>query len=328
MIYIETGSENVYFNFALEYYFTVEKFLGDTVFLFWRTTPTLMIGKYQNVLEEINTSYAKAHGIHLVRRMSGGGTIYTDLGGWQFTFIQHKDAKRIEFQDYIVPIIDALRTMGIQADFNGRNDLTISGKKFSGNAQYRLANCIVHHGSLLFDTDIDQMVASTTVDEYKIRSKSIKSVRDRVTNISDHLPVLITPDEFKERMVRSIMDGVGKEYRLTSVDRTRIEAIAAERFEGWQNLYGTDPRFNIERTDRFPGGKMTFRLDVKRGVIQNASVFGDFFATVDGEVLCSALVGCRYEAVALKEALMEHHLDGAVYRITLDEIVQLIVGEK
>ena len=112
MIYIETGSADVYYNFALEYYFTLEKRLPETVFLFWRTTPTLMVGKYQNVLEEINKPYADEHGIHLVRRMSGGGTIYTDMGGWQFTFIQHKEAGEIEFGQYIAPVIDALREMG------------------------------------------------------------------------------------------------------------------------------------------------------------------------------------------------------------------------
>ena len=168
MIYIETGSTDVYYNFGLENYFTVEKRLPDTVFLFWRTTPTLMVGKYQNVLEEINKPYADAHGIHLVRRMSGGGTIYTDLGGWQFSFIQHREAGEIEFGQYIAPVIGALEEMGVTASFNGRNDLTIDGRKLSGNAQYRLGDCIVHHGSLLFDTDIAQMVASTTVDSLSL----------------------------------------------------------------------------------------------------------------------------------------------------------------
>ena len=168
MIYIETGSTDVYYNFGLEHYFATEKRLPDTVFLFWRTTPTLMVGKYQNILEEINKPYADAHGIHLVRRMSGGGTIYTDLGGWQFTFIEHSPNQQIEFAQYIGPVVDAVRELGADASFNGRNDLLIDGKKFSGNAQYRLGDCIVHHGSLLYDTNIEQMVASTTVDPYKI----------------------------------------------------------------------------------------------------------------------------------------------------------------
>ena len=146
MIYIETGSTDVCYDFALEYYFTLEKRLSDTVFLFWRTTPTLMVGKYQNVLEEVDKPYAEAHGIRIVRRMSGGGTIYTDLGGWQFSFIQHRETGEIEFSQYIMPVLEALEEMGVHAAFNGRNDLTIQGRKFSGNAQYRLGGCIVHHG--------------------------------------------------------------------------------------------------------------------------------------------------------------------------------------
>ena len=135
MIYIETGSTDVYYNFGLEYYFAAEKKLPEPVLLFWRTTPTLMVGKYQNILEEINKPYADAHKIRLVRRMSGGGTIYTDLGGWQFTFIEHSDQTQIDFSQYIGPVVDAVRELGADAGFNGRNDLLIGGRKFSGNAQ-------------------------------------------------------------------------------------------------------------------------------------------------------------------------------------------------
>lgn len=129
MIYIETGSTDVCYNFGLEYYFTAEKPLPDTVFLFWRTTPTLMVGRYQNVQEEVDNTYADAHGIRIVRRMSGGGTIYTDLGGWQFTFIEDAGEEDIQFQRYIAPVVGALRELGVEAAFNGRNDLTIGGKK-------------------------------------------------------------------------------------------------------------------------------------------------------------------------------------------------------
>ena len=192
----------------------MEKRLPDTVFLFWRTTPTLMVGKYQNVLEEIsNKPYADAHGIHLVRRQAAAAPSIRTLGGWQF-FLHPAPGGR---GDRVWPIHRPgdRRTgkMGVTASFNGRNDLTIDGRKFSGNAQYRLGDCIVHHGSLLFDTDIRQMVAATTPDSYKITSKSIKSVRDRVTNISDHLPQPIwTRRPSKETMVRHIMNG--KDRRL------------------------------------------------------------------------------------------------------------------
>ncbi|MDY3281083.1 lipoate--protein ligase [Dysosmobacter sp.] len=325
MIYIETGSSDVYYNFGLEYYFTVEKRLPDTVFLFWRTTPTLMVGKYQNVLEEINKPYADAHGIRIVRRMSGGGTIYTDPGGWQYTFIQHRETQQIEFHQYIAPVIDALEELGVHAEFNGRNDLTIDGKKFSGSAQYRMGDCLVHHGSLLFDTDIQQMVASTTVDSYKILSKSIKSVRDRVTNIAEHLPAPMDADAFKACMVRHIMQGSDRVYQLTPEDDRRIRELAAEKFNNWEAIYGADPKFNIERTGRFAGGKMQFKIDVRKGVIQSAAVYGDFFSTLDAESICVALTGCRYEREAVLQALLDHHIDGAVYRISAEEMRDLIV---
>ena len=324
MIYIETGSTDVYYNFGLENYFAVEKRLPDTVFLFWRTTPTLMVGKYQNILEEINKPYADAHGIRLVRRMSGGGTIYTDLGGWQFTFIQHADAQEIEFHQYIAPVISALRELGVNAAFNGRNDLTIDGKKFSGNAQYRLGDSIVHHGSLLFDTDIEQMVASTTVDSYKIISKSIKSVRDRVTNISEHLPRRLSVEEFKSCMVRHLMRGSTDTYTVTPEDDARINQLAQEKFAAWDAIYGKNPRFNLERTGRFPGGKLTFRLDVQRGVIRNASVWGDFFSTLSAEAITRALTGCRYDRAAVLDALQKNGIDGAVYQISAADMAALI----
>ena len=282
MIYIETGSTDVYYNFGLENYFAVEKRLPDTVFLFWRTTPTLMVGKYQNILEEINKPYADAHGIRLVRRMSGGGTIYTDLGGWQFTFIQHADAQEIEFHS------------------------------------------IVHHGSLLFDTDIEQMVASTTVDSYKIISKSIKSVRDRVTNISEHLPAPMDAEAFKQQVVRHILNGSTETYAITPKDDARIRQLAQERFANWDCIYGANPKFNIDRTGRFAGGKMQFRMDIQKGVIRSAAVNGDFFSTVDAETIGAALTGCRYERGAVLEALRAHGIDGAVYRITAEEMAAAI----
>ena len=324
MIYIETGSTDVCYDFALEYYFALEKRLSDTVFLFWRTTPTLMVGKYQNVLEEVDKPYADAHGIRIVRRMSGGGTIYTDLGGWQFSFIQHRETGEIEFSQYITPVLEALEEMGVHATFNGRNDLTIQSRKFSGNAQYRLGDCIVHHGSLLFDTDLQQMEAATTVDRYKIVSKGIQSVRDRVTNIAEHLPVPMDPETFKKCIVEHIL-GDGATYTVTEEDDARIREIAAERFASWESVYGADPAFNIQRTGRFAGGKMDFRLEVRKGLICHATVFGDFFSSLDAETICGALEGCRYERGAVLRALLDHGVDGAVYRISAKEMAEAIV---
>ena len=316
-------STDPFYNQAFEE-FVFENFAEDDVFYLWQNRPAIVVGCYQNICREVNVHALRRRGVPVVRRMSGGGTIYTDLGGWQFTFIQHRDAGEIQFHEYIAPVIDALREMGVNASFNGRNDLTIDGRKFSGNAQYRLGDSIVHHGSLLFDTDIEQMVASTTVDDYKILSKSIKSVRDRVTNIAEHLPSPMDPHAFKAGMVRHIMNGSTEQYSLTPGDDARIRQLAREKFAAWECIFGADPKFNIERTGRFAGGKMEFKIDVRKGVIQSASVYGDFFSTLDAKTICDALVGSRYERESVRGALLEHGIEGKIYRITVDEMAALI----
>jgi len=324
MIYIETGSTDVYHNFALEYYFAARKKLGDTVFLFWRTSPTLMVGKYQNTLEEIRRDYAEAHGIRVVRRMSGGGTIYTDMGGWQFTFIEQGDADEIRFQTYTRPIVDALRALGVPADFNGRNDLLINGRKISGNAQYKLAGSTVHHGSLLFDTDIGQMVASTTVADEKILSKSIRSVRERVTNISEHLPSSMDAEAFKAHMVGFITRGGAARYEPTAGDLAEIGRIAREKFAAWEWCYGMNPKFSIVRSGRFPGGRIDFRLEVRKGLIEGAAVNGDFFAGEKADGLAASLIGCRYDRQAVRERLLARGFEGVVYGISIDDMAATV----
>ena len=199
----------------------------------------------------------------------------------------------------------------------------MDGRKFSGNAQYRLGGCIVHHGSLLFDTDLQQMEAATTVDRYKIVSKGIQSVRDRVTNIAEHLPAPMDPETFKKCIVEHIL-GDGAVYTVTEEDDARIREIAAERFASWESVYGADPAFNIQRTGRFAGGKMDFRLEVRKGLICHAAVFGDFFSSLDAETICGVLEGCRYEREAVLRALLDHGIDGAIYQISAKEMAAAI----
>ena len=236
------------------------------------------------------------------------------------------DDSGIHFHEYIAPVIGALRALGVPAEFNGRNDLLIEGKKFSGNAQYKLAGNTVHHGSLLFSTDIEQMVRSTTVDDYKIISKSIKSVRDRVTNISDHLARPMSPEAFKEHMISYIMHGSDRRYEVTEEDRKEIRKIAEERFLPWECRYGANPKFSITKTGRFAGGKIEFRLEVRRGIITAAHVSGDFFANTLADGLGEVLVGCRYRREDLQEALLAHNMDEAVYGITVNDMVETLVS--
>lgn len=325
MIYIENNSTDPFFNFALEYYLITEKKLPeDQIFIFWRTEPTLMVGKYQNTIEEINQDYAKENGIKVVRRITGGGTIYTDMGGWQFSFITRGQSESIDFSKYISPVIEGLKKLDVPAEFNSRNDLVIQGKKFSGNAQCMLNGYTLHHGSLLFNTDFEQMVKCLTVDDYKIISKGIKSVKERVTNISDHLKKPIDTDTFKKLMVDSIMQGSKEHYQLTDTDLTRIKAIAKEKFASWEWNYGKSPKFNITKTGRFDGGKMEFKLDVNKGKITDCHIYGDFFGTIDISVLSNALIGADYEKESIKKAIAQSEIKQGFYNINVDELAEII----
>lgn len=325
MIYIENNSTDPFFNFALEYYLITEKKLPeDQIFIFWRTEPTLMVGKYQNTIEEINQDYAQKNGIKVVRRITGGGTIYTDMGGWQFSFITRGQAESIDFNKYIGPVIEGLKNLDVPAEFNSRNDLVIHGKKFSGNAQCMLNGYTLHHGSLLFNTDFEQMVKCLTVDDYKIISKGIKSVKERVTNISEHLTQPIDTDTFKKLMVDSIMQGSKAEYQLTVADRERIKAIAKEKFASWEWNYGKSPKFNITKTGRFDGGKMEFKLDVNKGKITDCHIYGDFFGTIDISVLSNALIGTDYEKESIKKAIAQCDVKQGFYHINVDELAEII----
>ncbi|MEG0856865.1 MAG: lipoate--protein ligase [Terrisporobacter sp.] len=327
MIYVENNSLNPYFNFALEYYLMNEKDLGDDIiFMFWRTNPTLMVGKFQNTIEEINQKYVEDNQINVVRRITGGGTIYTDLNGWQFTFItKNSRSSEIDFATFTKPIIDALKSQNIEARFNSRNDLLINGKKFSGNAQCIKDGCRLHHGSILFDTNIEAMVKSITVAEEKIISKGIKSIKERVTNVSSHLDKKMDALEFKELMLDSLLKESQGVYKLNEEDIKRVNEIKKEKFETWEWNYGASPKFNITKWKRYDGGKVEFKIDVNKGIIQNCVINGDFFGEGEVSDITSSLLGCKYNKEDIKNILSKIDIDKYFYKINKDEILECII---
>ncbi|MGL6106739.1 lipoate--protein ligase [Romboutsia sp.] len=327
MIYVENNSTNPYFNFALEYYLMNEKDLGDdTIFMFWRTNPTLMIGKFQNTIEEINQKYVEEKNINIVRRITGGGTIYTDMNGWQYSFITKKyDGTGIDFKTFTDPIIGALKNQGIEAYFNSRNDLLINDKKFSGNAQYIKDTCRLHHGSILFNTNIEEMVKSITVAEEKIISKGIKSVRERVTNVKEHLDKDIDSVQFRDIMLESLLKKSSGTYKLTEEDINRVNKISKEKFETWEWNYGASPKFNLTRWKRFTGGKVEFSINVNKGILEACKINGDFFGEGEIEDVENALVGCKYNKEEIDKLIDKIDISKYFYRITKSEIVSCII---
>ena len=284
-----------------------------------------MIGRYQNALAEINMDFAKKHDIHIVRRITGGGTIYTDMNGWQFSFINKRlGTKEIDFHTYTLPIIKALDSLGVTAVKSGRNDLLIAGKKFSGNAQYISKNVMLHHGSLLFDTDLTQLVRSLSPDNEKLVSKGIKSVKSRVANVAEHLGRSMTSLQFRDVMLDYLLADMDT-YELTEKDVARINEIKKAQFDTWDWNFGKTPKFNITKENRFAGGKLKVESFVKDGHIERIKFYGDFFAKEGLNDLEDSLRGCPYDTDDIKKALLHADAQSYFFNITLDEILSCII---
>lgn len=322
MLFVKNDSMDAKEQFAQELYLFNELDIDTEFFMFWRTKPTLMIGRFQNAYEEINSEFVKNNNIEVVRRISGGGTIYTDECGWQFSFI-NKNVKgnEIDFSKYTKPIINALDEMGINASLSGRNDLLIDNKKFSGNAMYRRKNKMIHHGSLLFDTNIENLVKSLTVNDDKIISKGIKSVRERVCNINDYLQEKITSLQFSDVMLENLLRAVDDIYELTEYDIKRIDEIKKEKFDNWEWNYGKNPEFNIHKKNRYKGGKVETKLNVKEGDIKSISIYGDFFAKKDIKELEKLLIGCKYQENALLSLLELNNAQDYIQDISISDLL-------
>jgi lipoate---protein ligase len=315
-------------NLAIEEYvlknMDIEK---DDYLLFYINQPSIIIGKNQNTIEEINTDYVDENGIIVVRRLSGGGAVYHDLNNLNFSFLTKDDGDAfMNYRRFTKPVVDALKKLGVDAELSGRNDILAEGKKVSGNAQFVTKGRMFSHGTLLFKTDIDAVVGSLKVKQDKIESKGIKSVRSRVGNISDFLKEPMTVEAFRLEILKSIFDGEEniQYYELTEEDWANIHQLSEERYQQWEWNYGRSPKFNIQKTKRFPQGGVDLRFEVVQGLIEDMQIFGDFFGIGDVEEIERALKGVRYERAAIEEALQKFELPLYFGGIEAEEIIAMM----
>lgn len=328
MLYIESTSTDSYFNLALEQYLfdTIGK--SESIFMLWQNENTIVVGRHQNTAEEVNADFVREHGVKVVRRLSGGGAVYHDLGNLNFTFIADAgEGPGLDLQLFCRPVALALGELGVVAEISGRNDITISGQKFSGNAQYKKNGRVMHHGTILFDSDLDVVGKALKVSPDKIASKGVKSVRGRVTNVRPHLPKDATLEEFKQALVNSIfgMDGV-QSYTLTQEDLTAVHALRESRYAAWEWNYGQSPRYDLRKERRVEGvGKVELCLRVEGGCIDGMEVYGDFFGEGETEELAAALGGCPMEEHALLAALSRVDVQRCFHHLTAEELCQIIL---
>lgn len=315
-------------NLAIEEYLLktmdVEK---EPILLFYINQPSIIIGKNQNTIEEINTDYVEDNGIIVVRRLSGGGAVYHDLGNLNFSFITKDDGDSfMNYKKFTQPVVDALAKLGVNAELSGRNDILAEGRKVSGNAQFATRGRMFTHGTLLFNTEIDAVVSALKVKKDKIESKGIKSVRSRVANISEFLNDEMTVEQFRMEILKSVFDGEEniRYYELTDEDWTNINKISEDRYQKWEWNYGKSPRFNIQKTHRFPSGGVDIRLEVNKGEIEAAHIFGDFFGVGDVADIEARLIGTNYDRTSIAEALKDIDIPKYFGGITEQDFLQLI----
>ncbi|MCG3089563.1 lipoate--protein ligase [Sporosarcina cyprini] len=315
-------------NLAIEEYalktMDVEK---DSYLLFYINEPSIIIGRNQNTVEEINTEFVDANGIHVVRRLSGGGAVYHDVGNLNYSFITKDDGESFRnFKKFTEPVIKALAEMGVKAELLGRNDILVEGRKVSGNAQFATQGRLYTHGTLMFDTEIERVVSALKVKKDKIESKGIKSIRSRVANISEFIEEPMTIEQFRQRILTSIFNGEENiQYvELTNDDWDKIHQLSAERYGNWDWNYGKSPKCNMQHSHRFPVGGIDVRLQVNKGKIEEVHIFGDFFGVGEVAVIEESLKNVQYDRESITKALDSLDIPTILGGITKEEFVNLI----
>jgi lipoate-protein ligase A len=316
-------------NLAIEEYILQNFGEKDTYLLFYINEPSIIIGRNQNTIEEINTEYVDKNNIKVVRRLSGGGAVYHDEGNLNFSFITKDDGESFQnFAKFTKPMVEALNKHGVPAEMQGRNDLAVEGRKISGNAMFSTKGRMFSHGTLMLDSEIENVVSALNVRKEKIESKGIKSIRSRVANISEYLDEKITMQEFKELILRYVFDvedvAEVPRYELTEQDWKNIHKISEERYQQWDWNYGKSPDFNIQESHKFDAGLVDVRLDVKKGIIENCKIYGDFFGIGEVKVIEDKLKGVRHNREAIEEALEDVDVPHYLGKISKEDFINLI----
>lgn len=331
MIFIENeGVTNPRLNLALEEY-ALRNFSADTDYLlFYINEPSIIIGRNQNTLEEINQAYVEEKDIKVVRRVSGGGAVYHDFGNLNFSFITNHDVKSLNnFKKFTAPVIKVLKSMGLDAELKGRNDIQVEEKKISGTAQFSTGKRMISHGTLLLDTDLGEVSNALNVKMSKIQSKGHKSVRSRVANISEFLESPMKIDDFRSRLLKGLYEESEdfERYYLSPEEWKAVHELKEEKYDSWAWNYGRSPKFNIQRSKRFSIGEVDLRIFVEKGHIRDFKIFGDFFGKEPVENLESLLVGARYEKEDITDLLKDIELKEYFGEIPHLEFIELVYGE-
>lgn len=322
--YLETGSQNPFYNLAFEEYVLRNRRDGDYLLL-WQNDNTIVVGRNQNTMAEINRSFVDKNGIRVVRRMTGGGAVYHDLGNLNYSFITGAgDAARLTMERFTGPIVEALKSLGLRAEASGRNDILVEGKKVSGTAQCLAGGRILHHGTLLFDSNPEMIAHALNVDPLKFKSKSSKSVQSRVGNIRSFLRDDMDMPSFWEYLKKFLTSGDFRRDELSELELKTIADLKKMKYDTWEWNYGRSPKFDLMNRNHFDGGILEVGLHAEGGLISEIRFFGDFLALSPAEPLENALKGCPLREEDVASVMGNFDLEKIFGGITREEVLNTI----
>ena len=304
MKYLRNSSTDPHFNMSFDEY-CLERFPSDeTVFYLWRNAPSVIIGLSQNAYAEVNLPYLEANGIILARRVTGGGAVYHDLQNLTSTIVGRSNDLDRDYPGYMHMMLEALRSLGVPAEINGRNDITVDGRKVSGYAKRVYKDRLMVHGTLMFNVDIEKLTAALAVPGSKLEAAGIASVRSRVANLKDYLPQFSDIGEFKDALERILSrDYSDPQLFLTPEQEEDIRRICRDKFSTWEWNFGHSPKAQFTQALRLPCGTVQINCGIVHGRIKEASFGGDFIGSLPAEGIAAALEGCRFGRAAVLEAL-------------------------
>lgn len=322
--YLETGSHDPFFNLAFEEYVLRKRTVGSYLLL-WQNDRAVVIGQNQNAEEEINRSFMEAHGIAVVRRSTGGGAVYHDLGNLNYSFVTDADGPDfLDLRRFILPVAEALKGLGLHAEISGRNDVLAEGRKVSGSAQRLLKGRLLHHGTLLFDSDLDMAAGALRADPEKFRSKSSKSVRSRIGNIRGFLKDDMSLAEFWAYLKGVLSENGLRPGSLSPDELLAVRALKKNKYDTWEWNFGRSPKYNVCDRRRWDGGSLEVRAEVRDGKIAEIAFYGDFLAVSSLAELTDALTGCPFERSAVGAVLDRFPVSALFGGITAAEILQTV----
>lgn len=322
MLCITSPYTNPYFNLASEEYLL--KSFQEDIFLLYRNRPSIVVGKHQNTLAEINLPYVQENEILVARRISGGGTVFHDQGNLNFAFFTSgKEGELVDYRRATLPIIKALKEMGLEARLGKRNELLLNGLKISGTASHVFKQRVLHHGTLLFSSEMAKLSDALKTTKERFTDRAVKSVRSRVTNISDHLPEPMTMEIFMERILNHMLNSYqdARPYQYCDPDIEEIKNLRDSKFSTWEWNFGYSPRYQFSKSISFDTGNLELNMNVEKGVIKELKILGDFSSRKDIVLLEKMLVGTIHDPETIRNKFSEIDVSDYISGLQNEELL-------